>query len=210
MVSKSPGRRLKAQQTRNRMLEAAMSLFVEHGYGATTIDSIAREAKVAVQTIYFSFGSKQQILKELIDVHIAGDEDPVPTLERPHVVEALEAEDPRQQIRLQVRLTREVYERVGPLLEVLRNAATTSGDGAELWEANKRQRQVVQRRFTESLVAKKALREDLSVERAVDISYVLLGPELFHLLVTERGWTPEEWEQWVYEGHCHHLTGAQE
>ncbi|MBM9618477.1 TetR/AcrR family transcriptional regulator [Streptomyces zhihengii] len=192
------------------MLEAAMSLFVEHGYGATTIDSIAREAKVAVQTIYFSFGSKQQILKELIDVHIAGDEDPVPTLERPHVVEALEAEDPRQQIRLQVRLTREVYERVGPLLEVLRNAATTSGDGAELWEANKRQRQVVQRRFTESLVAKKALREDLSVERAVDISYVLLGPELFHLLVTERGWTPEEWEQWVYEGHCHHLTGAQE
>ncbi|MFD0430970.1 hypothetical protein ACFQ60_37815 [Streptomyces zhihengii] len=109
-----------------------------------------------------------------------------------------------------MRLTREVYERVGPLLEVLRNAATTSGDGAELWEANKRQRQVVQRRFTESLVAKKALREDLSVERAVDISYVLLGPELFHLLVTERGWTPEEWEQWVYEGHCHHLTGAQE
>ncbi|MFD0430969.1 TetR/AcrR family transcriptional regulator [Streptomyces zhihengii] len=89
-----PRRRLKAQQTRNRMLEAAMSLFVEHGYGATTIDSIAREAKVAVQTIYFSFGSKQQILKELIDVHIAGDEDPVPTLERPHVVEALEAEDP--------------------------------------------------------------------------------------------------------------------
>ncbi|TXS51936.1 TetR/AcrR family transcriptional regulator [Streptomyces sp. t39] len=192
------------------MLEAAMKLFVEHGYGATTIDSIAREAKVAVQTIYFSFGSKQQILKELIDVHIAGDEDPVPTLERPQVVEALEAEDPRQQLRLQVHLTRVVYERVGPLLEVLRNAATTSGDGAELWEANKRQRQVVQRRFVESLVAKKALREDLSVERAVDISYVLLGPELFHLLVTERGWTPEEWEEWVYEGHCHHLTGARE
>ncbi|PZH20848.1 TetR/AcrR family transcriptional regulator [Streptomyces sp. NTH33] len=192
------------------MLEAAMSLFVEYGYGATTIDSIAREAKVAVQTIYFSFGSKQQILKELIDVHIAGDEDPVPTLERPQVVEALEAEDPRQQLRLQVHLTRVIYERVGPLLEVLRNAATTSGDGAELWEANKRQRQVVQRRFVESLVAKKALREGLSVERAVDISYVLLGPELFHLLVTERGWTPEEWEQWVYEGHCHHLTGAQE
>ncbi|MGW3498365.1 TetR/AcrR family transcriptional regulator [Streptomyces sp. NPDC001020] len=210
MVSKSPGRRLKAQQTRNRMLEAAMRLFIEHGYGATTIDSIAREAKVAVQTIYFSFGSKQQILKELIDVHIAGDEDPVPTLERPQVVEALEAEDPREQLRLQVHLTRVVYERVGPLLEVLRNAATTSGDGAELWEANKRQRQVVQRRFVDSLVAKKALREGLTPERAVDISYALLGPELYHLLVTERGWSPEEWERWVHESHCHHLTGVPE
>ncbi|MGH3313469.1 MAG: TetR/AcrR family transcriptional regulator [Streptomyces sp.] len=207
MVKEPPGRRLKAQQTRNRMLAAAMTLFVEHGYGATTIESIAREAGVAVQTIYFSFGSKQRILKELIDVHIAGDEDPVPTLERPQVVEALEAEDPRRQLRLQVHLTRVVYERVGPLLEVLRNAASTSGDGAELWEANKSQRLVVLRRFVESLESKKALREGLGVERAVDISYALLGPELFHLLVSERGMTPQEWEQWVYEGHCHHLIG---
>lgn len=207
MAKEIPGRRLKAQQTRNRMLEAAMSSFVEHGYGGTTIESIAREAGVAVQTIYFSFGSKQRILKELIDVHIAGDEDPVPTLERPQVVEALAAEDPRRQLRLQVHLTRVVLERVGPLLEVLRNAAASSGDGAELWEANKRQRLVVQRRFVESLENKRALREGLDVEKAVDISYVLLGPELFHLLVSERGWTPDEWEQWVYEGHCQHLIG---
>ncbi|OEJ29781.1 hypothetical protein AR457_29480 [Streptomyces agglomeratus] len=207
MVNKPPARRLKAQQTRNRMLDTAMRLFVEHGYGATTIESIAREAGVAVQTIYFSFGSKQRILKELIDVHIAGDEDPVPTLERPQVVEALAAENPREQLRLQVRLTRLVFERVGPLLEVLRNAATTSGDGAELWEANKRQRLIVQRRFVESLAGKHALPDGLAVERAVDISYVLLGPELYHLLVSERGWTPEEWEQWVYDSHCHHLIG---
>ncbi|MDJ1133680.1 TetR/AcrR family transcriptional regulator [Streptomyces iconiensis] len=207
MVQKSPGRRLKAQQTRDRMLDAAMKLFVEHGYGATTIESIAREAGVAVQTIYFSFGSKQQILKELIDVHIAGDEDPVPTLDRPQVVEALEEEDPRRQLRLQAHLTRLVFERVGPLLEVLRNAAATSGDGAELWEANKSQRTVVQRRFVESLEAKDALAKGLDVERAVDISHALLSPELFHLLVTERGWTPQEWEQWVYEGQCHHLIG---
>lgn len=207
MVNKPPARRLKAQQTRNRMLDAAMSLFVEHGYGATTIESIAREAGVAVQTIYFSFGSKQRILKELIDVHVAGDEDPVPTLERPQVVEALAVEDPCRQLRLQVHLTRLVYERVGPLLEVLRNAAATTGDGAELWEANKSQRLVVQRRFIESLAGKRALPQGLAVERAADISYVLLGPELYHLLVSERGWTPQEWEQWVYDGHCHHLIG---
>ncbi|CAM5280142.1 TetR family transcriptional regulator [Streptomyces spiroverticillatus] len=207
MAKENPGRRLKAQQTRNRMLEAAMALFVEHGYGGTTIESIAGKAGVAVQTIYFSFGNKQRILKELIDVHIAGDENPVPTLERPQVIEALEAEDPRQQLRLQVHLTRVVLERVGPLLEVLRNAAATSGDGAELWEANKSQRLVVQRRFVESLESKGALREGLGVDRAVDISYVLLGPELFHLLVTERGWSMDEWEQWVFDSHCQHLIG---
>lgn len=206
-VKKTDGRRLRAEQTKRRMLDAAMKLFVEHGYGMTTIESIAQEAGVAVQTIYFSFGNKQKILKELIDLHVAGDEEPIPTLERPQVVEALSADDPVEMIRRLTRATRIVYDRVAALIEVLRNAAVTNGDGAELWETNKQQRRLVQRRFIDALVERTPLADSLTPERAVDVCYALFGPEVYQLLVTERGWTPEQWEQWVSDGLCCHLLG---
>ncbi|GAA3155514.1 TetR/AcrR family transcriptional regulator [Streptomyces rameus] len=205
MANRIDGRRLRSQQTRRRMLDAAMKLFVQHGYGLTTIDSIAQEAGVAVQTIYFSFGNKEQILKELIDLHVAGDDDPVPTLERPQVVEALAIDDPREQLRALAAMTRVINERVAPLLEVLRNAVICSGDGADLWSTNKEQRRLVQRRFVEVLAAKGALAEDLGTEHAVDVCYTVLGPEVYQLFVAERGWSPEAWESWAHQGLCSHL-----
>ncbi len=206
-AKKTDGRRARAEQTRARMLDAAMRLFTENGYAATTIESIAREAGVAVQTVYFSFGNKQRILKELIDRHVAGDDDPVPTLERPWVAEALGAADPVEQLRLQARGAREIYERVGGLLEVLRNAAVTSGEAMELWQTNQRQRLVVQRHFTDALADKGAVPHGMTRDRAADLCYGLLGPELYHLLVHERGWSPREWEQWVFDSLCGHLVG---
>ncbi|MFJ7246769.1 TetR/AcrR family transcriptional regulator [Kitasatospora sp. NPDC098652] len=206
-MAKTDGRRLRSQATRRRMLDAAMKLFVERGYGLTTIDSIAQEAGVAVQTMYFSFGNKEKILKELIDLHVAGDEEPVPTLERPPVVDALSKEDPHQQLRALAAITRVINERVAPLLEVLRNAVISSGDGAELWETNKQQRRTVQRHFVDALIAKGALVEGLDADHAVDVCYGVLGPEMYHLFVTERGWTPQEWEDWAANALCCHLLG---
>jgi AcrR family transcriptional regulator len=206
-MAKTDGRRLRSQATRRRMLDAAIKLFVQHGYGLTTIDSIAREAGVAVQTIYFSFGNKEKILKELIDLHVAGDDDPVPTLERPQVVEALSHDDPREQLRALAAVTRAINERVAPLLEVLRNAVICSGDGAELWETNKEQRRTVQRHFVDALAAKGRLAEGLDADRAVDVCYGVLGPEVYHLFVTERGWSPQEWEDWAAAALACHLLG---
>ncbi|AXI80114.1 TetR/AcrR family transcriptional regulator [Peterkaempfera bronchialis] len=206
-MKKTDGRRLRAEQTRRRMLDAALKLFLQNGYRATTIESIAQEAGVAVQTIYFSFGNKQKILKELIDLHVAGDEDPVPTLERPQVREALSEQDPREQLRQLARLTRTINERVASLLEMLRNAAIASGDGVELWEANKEQRRTVQRRFIDALALRQPLPGGRTTEWAVDVCYALLGPEMYHLLVIERGWTPEQWEAWAYDALCCHLLG---
>ncbi|WP_306324050.1 MULTISPECIES: TetR/AcrR family transcriptional regulator [unclassified Streptomyces] len=208
MANRIDGRRLRSQQTRRKMLDAAMKLFVRHGYGLTTIESIAQESGVAVQTIYFSFGNKEQILKELIDLHVAGDDDPVPTLERPQVVEALSLDDPRELVRALAGMTRVINERVVPLLEVLRNAVISSGNGAELWETNKEQRRMVQRRFVEVLAEKGALAEDLDIDRAVDTCYVVLGPEVYHLFVTERGWSPAQWESWVHQDLCGHLLAG--
>ena len=209
-MAKIDGRRLRAMETRRRILEAALRKFVGHGYGMTTIDAIAQEAGVAVQTVYFTFGNKLQILKELIDLHVAGDEDPVPTLERPAMTRALTAGAPRERIRMLAQASREVHERVAPVLDVLRAAALNNSEAAQLWELNKQQRRTVQRRFVESLV--KARRESGEAEfagpvlkRFVDMCYMLLSPEAYHLLVVECGWSPAEWEDWTYSSLCREL-----
>lgn len=188
------------------MLDGALRLFVAHGYDGTTIDAIARESGVATQTVYFKFGNKQTILKELVDVRVAGDDEPVPTTEREWVRAAVEAEQVPTQLRHQVEGAREIYGRVGSLLEVLRNAALANEEIAVLWERNKEQRLQVQAHFVEALTTKQPLPEGLTPERAADISYSLLGPELYNLLVSERGWSPQQWADWVHTGLCHHLS----
>src|SRR6266545_2689016 len=90
-VKRGSRRADKAKETRRRMLQAAGELFAEHGYGATTLQEVAARAGVAVQTIYFTFGNKRTLLKELVDVTIAGDVEPVATMERPWFREALAA-----------------------------------------------------------------------------------------------------------------------
>ncbi|MCE7081800.1 TetR/AcrR family transcriptional regulator [Streptomyces sp. ST2-7A] len=207
MTGKPDARRRRSRETRVRLLEAALGLFVEHGYDGTTIEAIAREGEVAVQTVYFKFGTKVAILKEVLDVRVAGDDRPVPTVEREWFRAAIAARDPREQLRHQVAGAREIHERLGGVLEVLRNAAASNEEVAPLWERNKEQRLEVQTLLMGALADKHPLPTGLGVERAADIGYTLLGPEVHHLLVTERGWSAGEWADWVYADLCRHLLG---
>ncbi|WP_078843457.1 TetR/AcrR family transcriptional regulator [Streptomyces albus] len=198
-------RRIRAQLTRRRILDAAMELFSEHGYEATTIASIAREAGVAVQTVYFAFGNKQRLLRDLITLHLPCGGARSATETARAMAGALTADGPRQQLRHLVRCTRTINEHAAPLLEVLRNADVTQDDGEDMWQSNKDQRRLFQSEFIQALTAERLLPDGLVPERAVDICYALLGPELYHLLASERKWTQEQWEDWVYEGLCRHL-----
>ncbi|GAA1016242.1 hypothetical protein STXM2123_5555 [Streptomyces sp. F-3] len=207
MAGKTGARRQRSIETRARLLDAALKLFVAHGYDGTTIEAIAREAKVAVQTVYFKFGTKIAILKELLDVRVAGDHEPVPTVERDWFRNAVEAEDPRVHLRHQVDGAREIYDRVADVLEVLRNAAVANEEIRPLWERNKQQRHEIQSLLVKALAKKHPLPEGMSIDRAADISYTLLGPEVYHLLVAERGWSSQEWADWVHAGLCRHLLG---
>src|SRR6187397_2539111 len=109
----------KAQANRQRMRTAAQTLFTARGYSATSMQAIADEAGMAVQTLYFTFRTKRALLGELLDVAVAGDDEPVPNLERPQVLAAIDDPDPVTQLRTQARLAREVYERVAPILQVV-------------------------------------------------------------------------------------------
>ena len=198
----------KARLTRQRIRDAAYDLFVEHGYGVTALQDVADRAGVAVQTIYFVFGTKRALLKELVDVAIAGDNEPVATMDRPWFRAALKAETASEQLRLHIDGTRQILERAAPITEVLRTAAAMDPEIAGLWEQESDPRFTVMKAAARALVAKRGARPGVSAGHAADVLYGLLAPELYLLFVRDRGWASEQWAQWVGETLRPQLTTA--
>ncbi|MBE1491248.1 TetR/AcrR family transcriptional regulator [Plantactinospora soyae] len=189
----------KAAETRRRILEAARDLFLDQGYGATNLQEVAAAAGVAVQTIYFVFGNKRTLLKELVDVTIAGDDEPVATMNRPWFRDALATDTAAAHLAAHVRGTREILERVARITKMVGTAATTDIEVAQLWPPGRDPRFQVQTAAAKAMVVKPGARPGVSAEQAADLLYALLSPELYLLFVQERGWSSEQWEQWTYD-----------
>jgi AcrR family transcriptional regulator len=187
----------KARQTRRRILDAAGELFVEQGYGATSLQEVADRAGVAVQTIYFVFGNKRALLKELFDLTIAGDDEPVATMDRPWFREAMAAATADAHLRAHIGGTREILERVAAITGVWATALATDPEIATMWGQGEDPRLVVHATAARALMAKPGAREDVTAEHAADLLFGLLSPELYLVLVRDRGWSPETWEQWA-------------
>lgn len=187
----------KAQETRRRIIQAASDLFVEDGYGATNLQDIADRAGVAVQTIYFVFGNKRALLKELVDTTIAGDAEPVATLDRPWFTGAVAAATAEEMLTAYVPGSSAVLARVSPIMRVLEAAVANDPEVAALWPQDEDLRYVVQRTAAEALVTKPGAREGLTTEDAADLLYGILSPELYLLFVRDRGWTHERWVHWA-------------
>jgi AcrR family transcriptional regulator len=204
----SPRRREQAAATRREILEAAQGLFERQGYATTTMAAIAAEAGVALKTVYVAFETKSGLLRSLWHLLLRGDEVDAPVKERPWYREVLEEPDPERQLRMNARNSRVVKTRAGALMGVIRSAAPTDPDIAALWNRIQTDFYEVQRPIVEALNAKKALRPGLEVTRATDILWTLNHPDLWQLLVGERGWTPEQYEQWFGDTSCSQLLRA--
>jgi AcrR family transcriptional regulator len=199
-VTQVKGRRAeKARQTRQAILLAAQALFVERGYGATALQDIADRAGCAVQTIYFTFGNKRTVLKELADYTIAGDDQPIPTMQRPWFRAAIDATTGAGLLGELVHGAREILTRVAPLAEVMRTAATIEPELAELWSHDADPRYTVYATVAEAFVAKPDARPGLSAEEAADVMFGLLSPEIYLVFVRGRSWPADRWEQWTRE-----------
>ncbi|MEU4571990.1 TetR family transcriptional regulator [Nonomuraea sp. NPDC023979] len=196
-VKRVSKRTQKAQETRRRILEAALELFARDGYGATNLQDVAALAGVAVQTIYFVFGNKRTLLKELVDVTIAGDDEPVATMDRPWFTEALATATADDLLAAYVTGTTSILERVAPIGKVLAGAAASDPEVAALWPGVANPRHAVHRKAAEALTGKPGARADVPADEAADVLYALLSPELYLLLVRERGWPRERWERWA-------------
>jgi AcrR family transcriptional regulator len=189
----------RTRRTRASVVEAARTLFEERGYAATTIEAISERSDTPQATIYRLFGSKLGILKAVIDVAIVGDDEDVAMAERPQVRELLGDLDAMQRLAQFAALLRDLMARTAPVHRLLADAARSDPEAASLLAEIARQRQEGQQRVARALARSGALREGLRERDAADIVHALASPEVYGLLVLDRGWSGERYERWVAE-----------
>jgi AcrR family transcriptional regulator len=206
----SPRRREQAAATRREILGAAQRLFERQGYAATTMAAIASEAGVALKTVFVAFETKCGVLRALWNLRLRGERDEVPVAQQQWYREVVEEPDPERQLRLLAHNSRAVKLRIAALLEVIRSAAPIDADIEALWSRIGTEFHANQRVIVESLHQKQALRPDLDVDGATDILWTLNHPNVWQLLVAERGWTAERHEQWWVEVACAQLLAGVE
>src|SRR5215218_4195230 len=201
----SPRRREQAAATRRQILEAAQRLFERQGYAPTTMAAIAAEAGVALKTVYVAFETKSGLLRALWHLRLRGDEGAAPVAARQWFRDVIAEPDPERALRLTARNSRAVKLRAADLMRVMRDAAGADEDITALWQRIQDDFHANQRSIVDALQAKDALAPGLDAARAADILWTLNHPDVWHLLVGERGWAPDEYERWFGDAACAQL-----
>src|SRR6185437_2379943 len=190
-------RKRAADQTRRRIVDAARALFLARGYAATTMAVIAETAEVALDTVYASVGPKPALFRHLVEIAISEIDRPVAAEERDYVRQIQAEANAQRKLELYARATRHIQERLAPLFSILREAAPTHPELAALWEEISQRRARNMRLLSAELAATGGLRAGLSLEEVADVIWATNSPEFYLLLVRERGWVPERFEQWL-------------
>jgi len=190
-------RQARTRRTWAAVVGAAQGLFLERGYAATTIEAISERSDTPQATVYRLFSSKLGILKAVLDVSVGGDDQAVAMADRPKVRSLISDEDAKNQLAGFAALLREIMARVGPVHRILADAARSDQDAASLLAEMARQRHEGQRGIARSLARSGALRAGVRERDAADIIHALASPEVYGLLVFDRGWSGERYEKWL-------------
>jgi AcrR family transcriptional regulator len=191
------GGQARTRLARRAVVEAARTLFVDRGYGATTIEAVSDRSDVPPATVYRLFSSKLGILKALLDVSIAGDDQALPLLDRPDVAALFAEPDPEKLLAGFARINVAINERSGQIYQILASAACSEPEAADLLGQYTQQRQRGQGQIARALARAGALRADLRERDAADIIHVFMSPEVYRLFVTDRGWSRARYERWL-------------
>jgi AcrR family transcriptional regulator len=183
--------------SRVRVIDAAKRLFIELGYPATTLESVAEAADVSLPTLYRLFGSKRALLAAVLDTSFGGDDEPVAFGDRPAVRAARSEPDPVRMVEAFGRILGELMERTSAILYILDTAAQVDPEAHELRAEIRSQRYTGQSRIVAALVERRALHPDLDPSRAADMVYAFMSPDVHRILTIERGWTAEDYESWA-------------
>ena len=190
-------------------MDAAILHFLEAGYARTSLTAVAATAGVAVDTVYKAFGTKIGLLKEVLDVTIGGDDEPVPLLDRAGPQALRDETDQRVQVRMLAAGVTAQIERVRPLDDILRSAAAVDREAAALREdIHVRQRRTAMRTIVGWIAARGPLRDGLTVDRAAQVVWTLTSPEV-HLMMRETGgWSESSYREWLEQAVADAILGA--
>lgn len=190
-------RREGALSRQRAILEAAGHLFAKHGYAATSMPAVAKQAGVALDTIYASIGTKPKLFRLLIETAISGKDEAVEADRRDYVHAIRKATDPVAKLGIYANAIATLQLRLAPLLQVLTAATAAHPDLAVLWQQIAARRATNMLEFARDLKSTGRLRPDLSVETAADIIWSMNAPEYYLLLVGQRGWSSEQFAAYL-------------
>lgn len=196
MATVKTRRELAAEATQQAIVEASSRLFLERGYVGTTLAQIAREAGVAIQTIYNSIGAKRDVLAKVLDYAAAGEH--APTRPAAYALDQA-AREPDAHKRLDhfVEFWREARARTAPFYEILRQAAAVDPEAADIERARAAERLGSYRAGAKLWADRGDLPAGLTIEDAAAIYFATGHPDVYRSLVIEGEWTPERWARWV-------------
>jgi TetR/AcrR family transcriptional regulator of autoinduction and epiphytic fitness len=195
----STHRQEQAGQTRKAVLDAAAELFVDPGYAATPLTAIATQAGVAIQTVYKVFGSKKALLSALVDVTVAGDDEPVALAERQFVEDIAALTDARAKLARYAQHLAETHARQAQVMLALASAATADPEAAAIWHKNLDERRRGMTMFATELASTGQLRPDQTVDTVVDVLWLAMDVRNYDWLVRERHWSPDRFQRWYVD-----------
>ncbi len=182
-----------ADETRTRIAAAARKLILSRGFEAATVAAIAREASVAVPTVYAVFGSKRRIMAELVDRARFG-----PEFQK-LIGEAETIDDPIARLRLTARIVRQVCDGERAELDLLRKARVVIPEIEARYEELECGRYDAQCITVDLLLRRKLLKPGLTAQEARDVLFSFTSREMYGLLVVERGWSSDHYQKWLGE-----------
>lgn len=193
----SPQRSEAARETRSRILEAARDLFLSRGYAGLTMQAVADRASVALDTVYAAVGRKPELVRLIVETAISNTDQAVPAEQREYVLRIRTAASARKKLDIYAAAVVDIQSRLAPVVRTLSSAAVTEPELDKIWREISERRARNMKLFATDLIATGEVRAGLGVERVADILWATNGPELYTLLVVERGWAARELERWL-------------
>jgi AcrR family transcriptional regulator len=193
----SPAREDAARRTRQAIVDAAQSLFLERGYLSTSLVDIANAAGVARPTVFAAFGSKPALLRQVLDQALAGDDEPVAVADRPWFQPVWQATTGEAVLLAYADVCVIIARRAARLFEAVRRAADHAPEVAELWNTLQANRLAGAKMVVGQAASLGALSPGLTEKAATDALWVFNDPALYAALVLERGWSQTRFRDWL-------------
>jgi len=192
------GREAQAKATRGRVLDAAHRVILARGYTATTMALIAKDAGVSVETLYKGFGSKSELITQMLGAVLVGDDEPVPLAERPEARVVATQTSGAAMLTAYAAWCRQLYDRLGTLPALLLIAARSGETDLQAFATNVKSKRLEDATTTaEALLGTGELRPDLDHAHVRDVIWTLNSPEMHQLLTQDRQWSPEAYQHWL-------------
>ena len=194
--------------TEQRIVAAATELFLADGYVATTLEAVARHARVAARTVYVRFGTKAALFKRVVDVAIVGDTEPVGVLGRPWIRHAMTAPTAAERIAAAAAICRQIMERTGPLFAVAQQAAAVEPLIAEFWQEGREQSRHAQEVAWTQLAGDGLLPPGTDLTWLIDTTAIMASAETYLLVSRMLHWDLDAYQEWLTVTWTRLLAGS--